>query len=173
MSEGGISPFVLGAAHGSCLYGMKGAAKNVMTTTRGMATSAPFTGCWACIFFMHNPGPGLYLPFNAWGWIFASLVIAPRSVAGDALRQRLVILILAAGALAGALLLLLPMAYPGFWSLPGLRHPAPAGSLSPVCCSSSASTSGGWSCPARDRLSICCSGPSPSRRCSAWCNITC
>lgn len=27
-------------------------------------------------FFMHNPGgAGLYLPFNAWGWIFASLVI--------------------------------------------------------------------------------------------------
>ena len=28
-------------------------------------------------FFMHNPGgAGLYLPFNAWGWIFASLVMA-------------------------------------------------------------------------------------------------
>lgn len=27
-------------------------------------------------FFMHNPGgAGLYLPFNAWGWIFASLMI--------------------------------------------------------------------------------------------------
>ncbi len=27
-------------------------------------------------FFMHNPGgAGLYLPFNAWGWIFVSLII--------------------------------------------------------------------------------------------------
>ena len=41
-------------------------------------------------FFMHNPGAGLYLPFNAWGWIFASLVIA-LGLWQVTLRQRLVI----------------------------------------------------------------------------------
>lgn len=65
-------------------------------------------------FFMHNPGgAGLYLPFNAWGWIFASLVIA-LCLWQVTLRQRLVISSLQLGLWLGALLLLLPMAYPGF-----------------------------------------------------------
>lgn len=65
-------------------------------------------------FFMHNPGgAGLYLPFNAWGWIFASLVIA-LGLWQVTLRQRLVISSLQLGLWLGALLLLLPMAYPGF-----------------------------------------------------------
>lgn len=65
-------------------------------------------------FFMHNPGgAGLYLPFNAWGWIFASLVIA-LGLWQVTLRQRLVISSLQLGLWLGALLLLLPMTYPGF-----------------------------------------------------------
>lgn len=63
---------------------------------------------------MHNPGgAGLYLPFNAWGWIFASLVIA-LGLWQVTLRQRLVISSLQLGLWLGALLLLLPMTYPGF-----------------------------------------------------------
>ncbi|MGU5630004.1 Wzy polymerase domain-containing protein [Aeromonas caviae] len=65
-------------------------------------------------FFMHNPGgAGLYLPFNAWGWIFASLVMA-LGLWQVTLRQRLVVSPLLMLLWLGALLLLLPMAYPGF-----------------------------------------------------------
>jgi len=65
-------------------------------------------------FFMHNPGgAGLYLPFNAWGWIFASLAIG-LGLWQITLRQRLVFSPLQAGLWIGALLLLLPMLYPGF-----------------------------------------------------------
>ena len=65
-------------------------------------------------FFMHNPGgAGLYLPFNAWGWIFASLVIGV-GLWQVTLQQKLVFSSLLAGLWLGGLLLLLPMAYPGF-----------------------------------------------------------
>ncbi|ANB52220.1 ligase [Aeromonas veronii] len=65
-------------------------------------------------FFMHNPGgAGLYLPFNAWGWGFASLAIG-LGLWQVTLRQRLVFSPLQAGLCIGALLLLLPMLYPGF-----------------------------------------------------------
>ncbi|MCK0185350.1 Wzy polymerase domain-containing protein [Aeromonas hydrophila] len=65
-------------------------------------------------FFMHNPGgAGLYLPFNVWGWIFASLVIG-LGLWQVTLQQRLVFSALQGWLWLGALLLLLPMAYPGF-----------------------------------------------------------
>ena len=65
-------------------------------------------------FFMHNPGgAGLYLPFNTWGWIFASLVIG-LGLWQVTLQQRLVFSSLQGCLWLGALLLLLPMAYPGF-----------------------------------------------------------
>ncbi|KHE14931.1 ligase [Aeromonas hydrophila] len=65
-------------------------------------------------FFMHNPGgAGLYLPFNAWGWIFVSLVIG-LGLWQVTLQQRLVFSSLQGWLWLGALLLLLPMAYPGF-----------------------------------------------------------
>ncbi|WP_429090571.1 Wzy polymerase domain-containing protein [Aeromonas rivipollensis] len=65
-------------------------------------------------FFMHNPGgAGLYLPFNAWGWIFASLVIG-MGLWQVTLQQKLAFSSLQTGLWLGGLLLLLPMAYPGF-----------------------------------------------------------
>lgn len=65
-------------------------------------------------FFMHNPGgAGLYLPFNAWGWVFASLVIG-LGLWQVTLRQRLIFSSLQAWLWLGGFLLLLPMAYPGF-----------------------------------------------------------
>ncbi len=65
-------------------------------------------------FFMHNPGgAGLYLPFNAWGWIFASLVMA-LGLWHVTLSQRLVVSPLLTAQWLGGVLLLLPMAYPGF-----------------------------------------------------------
>ncbi|HGY1051981.1 TPA: Wzy polymerase domain-containing protein [Aeromonas salmonicida subsp. pectinolytica] len=65
-------------------------------------------------FFMHNPGgAGLYLPFNAWGWVFASLVIG-LGLWQVTLQQRLVFSSLQAWLWLGGCLLLLPMAYPGF-----------------------------------------------------------
>ena len=86
----------------------------MMTTTRGMAIVSVLYWLLGMHFFMHNPGgAGLYLPFNAWGWIFASLVIA-LGLWQVTLRQRLVISSLQLGLWLGALLLLLPMAYPGF-----------------------------------------------------------
>ncbi|WP_235663668.1 PglL family O-oligosaccharyltransferase [Aeromonas caviae] len=63
---------------------------------------------------MHNPGgAGLYLPFNAWGWIFASLVMA-LGLWYVTLSQRLVVSPLLTAQWLGGILLLLPMAYPGF-----------------------------------------------------------
>ena len=65
-------------------------------------------------FFMHNPGgAGLYLPFNAWGWIFASLVMA-LGLWQVTLSQRLRVSPLLTVLWLGGLLMLLPMAYPGF-----------------------------------------------------------
>lgn len=65
-------------------------------------------------FFMHNPGgAGLYLPFNAWGWIFVSLVIG-LGLWRVTLQLRLVFSSLQGWLWLGGLLLLLPMAYPGF-----------------------------------------------------------
>lgn len=65
-------------------------------------------------FFMHNPGgAGLYLPFNAWGWVFASLAIG-LGLWQVTLRQCLLFSPLQAGLWIGALLLLLPMLYLGF-----------------------------------------------------------
>ncbi|WP_239497607.1 PglL family O-oligosaccharyltransferase [Aeromonas salmonicida] len=64
-------------------------------------------------FFMHNPGgAGLYLPFNAWGWIFVSLVMA-LGLWYVTLSQRLVVSPLLTAQWLGGILLLLPMAYPG------------------------------------------------------------
>ena len=86
----------------------------MMTTTRGMVIVSVLYWLLGMHFFMHNPGgAGLYLPFNAWGWIFASLVIA-LGLWQVTLRQRLVISSLQLGLWLGALLLLLPMTYPGF-----------------------------------------------------------
>lgn len=86
----------------------------MMTTTRGMVIVSILYWLLGMHFFMHNPGgAGLYLPFNAWGWIFASLVIA-LGLWQVTLRQRLVISSLQLGLWLGALLLLLPMTYPGF-----------------------------------------------------------
>ena len=79
-------------------------------------------------FFMHNPGgAGLYLPFNAWGWVFASLAIG-LGLWQVTLRQRLVFSPLQVGLWIGALLLLLPMLYPGFCAQ-GLRHSPIAGAV--------------------------------------------
>lgn len=65
-------------------------------------------------FFMHNPGgAGLYLPFNAWGWVLASLVIG-LGLWQVTLQQRLIFSSLQAWLWLGGFLLLLPMAYPGF-----------------------------------------------------------
>ncbi|WP_421241200.1 Wzy polymerase domain-containing protein [Aeromonas enteropelogenes] len=65
-------------------------------------------------FFMHNPGgAGLYLPFNAWGWIFACLMIGI-GLLQVTLRQRIIFSPLQAALWLGALLLLLPMTYSGF-----------------------------------------------------------
>lgn len=86
----------------------------MMTTTRSLLFVSVLYWLLGMHFFMHNPGgAGLYLPFNAWGWVFASLVIA-LGLWQVTLRQRLVISSLQLGLWLGALLLLLPMAYPGF-----------------------------------------------------------
>ena len=64
--------------------------------------------------FMHNPGgQGLYLPFNAWGWIFASLTIG-LGLWTVSQKGKLTFSTLQKGLWAGAFLLLLPMLYPGF-----------------------------------------------------------
>lgn len=63
--------------------------------------------------FMHNPGgQGLYLPFNALGWVFASIVMG-LGLWQVAQRQAIVFNSMQAWLWAGAMLLLLPMAYPG------------------------------------------------------------
>ncbi|MFQ1880465.1 Wzy polymerase domain-containing protein [Aeromonas veronii] len=80
------------------------------------AFSALFITYWllGMHFFMHNPGgAGLYLPFNAWGWVFASLTIG-LGLWQVTLRQRLVFSSLQAALWVGALLMLLPMLYLGF-----------------------------------------------------------
>lgn len=85
-----------------------------MTLTRIMMVLSVLYGLLGMHFFMHNPGgAGLYLPFNAWGWVFASLAIG-LGLWQVTLRQRLVFSPLQAGLWIGALLLLLPMLYPGF-----------------------------------------------------------
>ncbi|MGU5662494.1 Wzy polymerase domain-containing protein [Aeromonas sanarellii] len=85
-----------------------------MATTRSMAIVSALYWLLGMHFFMHNPGgAGLYLPFNAWGWIFASLVIA-LGLWQVTLRQQLVTSPLQVGLWLGGMLLWLPMAYPGF-----------------------------------------------------------
>lgn len=85
-----------------------------MTLTRIMMVLSVLYWLLGMHFFMHNPGgAGLYLPFNAWGWIFASLSMG-LGLWQVTLRQRLVFSPLQAGLWIGAFLLLLPMLYPGF-----------------------------------------------------------
>ncbi len=85
-----------------------------MTLTRIMIVLCVFYWGLGMHFFMHNPGgAGLYLPFNAWGWVFASLAIG-LGLWQVTLCQRLVFSPLQAGLWIGSLLLLLPMLYPGF-----------------------------------------------------------
>lgn len=86
----------------------------MMATTRSMAIVSALYWLLGVHFFMHNPGgAGLYLPFNAWGWIFASLIIA-LGLWQVTLRQQLVTSPLQVGLWLGGMLLWLPMAYPGF-----------------------------------------------------------
>lgn len=86
----------------------------MMATTRSMAIVSALYWLLGMHFFMHNPGgAGLYLPFNAWGWIFASLIIA-LGLWQVTLRQQLVTSPLLVGLWLGGMLLWLPMAYPGF-----------------------------------------------------------
>ncbi|CAJ1809990.1 hypothetical protein KLNKPBOH_01275 [Aeromonas veronii] len=85
-----------------------------MTLTRIMMVLCVLYWLMGMHFFMHNPGgAGLYLPFNAWGWVFASLAIG-LGLWQVTLRQRLAFSPLQAGLWIGSLLLLLPMLYPGF-----------------------------------------------------------
>nr|AXL04814.1 ligase [Aeromonas hydrophila] len=85
-----------------------------MTLTRMMMGLTALYWLGGMHFFMHNPGgAGLYLPFNAWGWIFASLMIG-MGLWQVTLRQRITFSPLQVALWFGALLLLLPMAYPGF-----------------------------------------------------------
>ncbi|WP_396433065.1 Wzy polymerase domain-containing protein [Limnohabitans sp.] len=63
---------------------------------------------------MSNPGgQGLYMPFNAWGWIFASLTIG-LGLWTVTQKGNLTFSTLQKGLWMGAFLLLLPMLYPGF-----------------------------------------------------------
>lgn len=85
-----------------------------MTLTRIMKVLCALYWLLGMHFFMHNPGgAGLYLPFNAWGWVFASLMIGI-GLWQVTLRQRITFSPLQVALWFGALLLLLPMAYPGF-----------------------------------------------------------
>ncbi|MGL5487004.1 MAG: pilin glycosylation ligase domain-containing protein, partial [Shewanella sp.] len=85
-----------------------------MTLTRVMMVLCVLYWLMGMHFFMHNPGgAGLYLPFNQWGWVFASLAIG-LGLWQVTLRQRLVFSPLQAGLWIGSLLLLLPMFYLGF-----------------------------------------------------------
>ncbi|MGU5818715.1 PglL family O-oligosaccharyltransferase [Aeromonas caviae] len=84
------------------------------STTRAFGVISVLYWLLGMHFFMHNPGgAGLYLPFNAWGWIFASLVMA-LGLWQVTLSQRLIASPLLTALWLGGLLLLLPMAYPGF-----------------------------------------------------------
>ena len=87
------------------------------------------------------------------------------------LRQRLVISSLAAGALAGALLLLLPMTYPGF-ELQDYAIPRLLGLFAGLLFLFGLYQ---WRLerPTRDRLLYLLLGAVAIRRCLAWCNITC
>lgn len=86
----------------------------MLATMRSMVIANGLYWLLGMHFFMHNPGgAGLYLPFNAWGWIFVSLVIG-LGLWQVTLQQRLVFSSLQGWLWLGALLLLLPMAYPGF-----------------------------------------------------------
>ena len=85
-----------------------------MTLTRIMMVLCVLYWLMGMHFFMHNPGgAGLYLPFNAWGWIFASLAIR-LGLWQVTLHQRLAVSSMQAGLWIGAFLLLFPMLYPGF-----------------------------------------------------------
>ncbi|WP_421238926.1 Wzy polymerase domain-containing protein [Aeromonas enteropelogenes] len=85
-----------------------------MVSTRTMMLLCVLYWLLGMHFFMHNPGgAALYLPFNAWGWIFASLMIG-MGLWQVTLRQHITFSPLQAALWFGALLLLLPMAYPGF-----------------------------------------------------------
>ncbi len=85
-----------------------------MTLTRIMVVLSMLYWLLGMHFFMHNPGgAGLYLPFNAWGWIFACLMIGI-GLLQVTLRQRIIFSPLQAALWLGALLLLLPMTYSGF-----------------------------------------------------------
>lgn len=85
-----------------------------MTLTRIMKVLCALYWLLGMHFFMHNPGgAGLYLPFNAWGWVFASLMIG-MGLWQVTLRQRITFSPLQVALWFGALLLLLPMAYSGF-----------------------------------------------------------
>ncbi len=89
-------------------------AVTVMSTTGILGVVSLLYWLLGMHFFMHNPGgAGLYLPFNAWGWIFASLVMA-LGLWHVTLSQRLVVSPLLTAQWLGGILLLLPMAYPGF-----------------------------------------------------------
>lgn len=64
-------------------------------------------------YWPHLGGVALELPFNAWGWIFASLVMGA-GLWRIARSRRLVLTPLQVCGWAGGVLLLLPMLYPGF-----------------------------------------------------------
>lgn len=84
------------------------------------AQSGLFRAVWAGYFlagmhfFMHNPGGvGLSLPYNAWGWIFASLLIGAGLWRITQL-QSVLVPRLWTWLLAGVALMFVPLAYPGF-----------------------------------------------------------
>ncbi|MFQ2156317.1 PglL family O-oligosaccharyltransferase [Aeromonas hydrophila] len=86
----------------------------MLATMRSMVMASGLYWLLGMHFFMHNPGgAGLYLPFNAWGWIFASLVIG-LGLWQVTLQQGLVFSSLLGWLWLGGLLLVLPMVYPGF-----------------------------------------------------------
>lgn len=85
-----------------------------MTSTRLFAIVSFFYWLLGMHFFMHNPGgQGLYLPFNAWGWVYASLVIG-LGLWTVTVKQQIIFTTLQKNLWVGASLLLLPMFYPGF-----------------------------------------------------------
>ncbi|WP_439841699.1 Wzy polymerase domain-containing protein [Aeromonas taiwanensis] len=84
------------------------------STARAFVVASALYWLLGMHFFMHNPGgAGLYLPFNAWGWIFSSLIMA-LGLWQVTLNQRLIASPLLMTLWLAGLLLLLPMAYPGF-----------------------------------------------------------
>ena len=122
-------------------------------------------------FFMHNPGgAGLYLPFNAWGWIFASLVMA-LGLWYVTLSQRLVVSPLLTAQWLGDLV----VAAHGLSGIraQGLCHSPAAGAVCRPAVSGKPLSVAIRYARRETGCSICCWGPSPLRRCSAWCSITC